>query len=485
MVMKIMNRFYSASIAMIFVLLAGCSTKDSSEKPHIQLTVKTISPLGIFLANHGQSKGIQNWKIDRWKTEIKNLKKMGAKTIWYLPVQFGQRSDKDFEQNTPFWTLQKEICKAIAEEGMEVGIYVGYNDVFPESLQKHPEWKATYGKYGMEQAHACPSIPEAQKEISVLRERLFSELLKIDYIISPITDYGGCSCDKCAPLPNTYIKSFEEMARLCKKFHPKVKVIAAGHAIDLAEEDLLRKLINEVEWIDFVAEIPRGTKPVIKYYMNPEITMADGWGKYGPCPQLPLIKNIYEEEYQYISGSVTYSEGIHDDVNRFAVLQFAQNPNRSALDVASQYCREWLNLSGEDEKLMAEVIIGLGTHINVTRGLEYGNYKEGAYNPLADERLKTMIQIRKRNPAIRDNYRYWILQYRAIYESFSTAKGEYPIDTLNNEIKLARKEVSRLEPEYGKFINENLSRWDKPELVPWGWPRSFNYGWRHENSFVK
>jgi hypothetical protein len=56
------------------------------------------------------------------------------------------------------------------------------------------------------------------------------------------------------------------MARLCKKFHPKVKVIAAGHAIDLAEEDLLLKLINKVEWIDYEAEIPHRTKPVIKYY---------------------------------------------------------------------------------------------------------------------------------------------------------------------------------------------------------------------------
>jgi hypothetical protein len=45
---------------MIFVLLAGCSIKDSSEKSHTQLTIKTISPLGIFLANHGQSTGIQN-----------------------------------------------------------------------------------------------------------------------------------------------------------------------------------------------------------------------------------------------------------------------------------------------------------------------------------------------------------------------------------------------------------------------------------------
>jgi len=27
----------------------------------------------------------------------------------------------------------------------------------------------------------------------------------------------------------------------------------------------LRKLINTIEWIDFVAEIPRGTKLVIKY----------------------------------------------------------------------------------------------------------------------------------------------------------------------------------------------------------------------------
>ncbi len=60
MEMKIINKFYFVSIAMIFVLLAGCSIKDSSEKSHTQLTIKNISPLGIFLANQGQSTGIQN-----------------------------------------------------------------------------------------------------------------------------------------------------------------------------------------------------------------------------------------------------------------------------------------------------------------------------------------------------------------------------------------------------------------------------------------
>ena len=144
--------------------------------------------------------------------------------------------------------------------------------------------------------------------------------------------------------------------------------------------------------------------------------MIDGWGKYGPSPQLPMIKKVYEEEYKYMSGAVTYSEGIHDDINRFAVLQFAQDPNRSALDVAHQYAREWLNLTGDDENLMAEVIVGLGTYI--IRNRDYLYYKDGANNPQADHRLKTMIEIRKHNVTIQDNYRYWLLLYRATYESF-------------------------------------------------------------------
>lgn len=479
--MKLMKmKFFLIIILGLFICKENLWAIKCLEKE--KTVVQKPFPLGIFLANHAQSLGIDKWNLERWKIEIQNLKKMGATTIWFLPIQFGQHSENEFVSGSAFWELQKDICKAIVDAGLEVGIYIGYNDVFPETLERHPDWNATYGKYGMEQAHACPSVPEAQMEITELRRKVFRDLCRIDYIISPITDYGGCSCDKCAPLPKTYIKSLKEMVEVCREFHPKVKVIAAGHAINMHEEDMLRDLVRKADWINYVADVPRGAKPIIKYYMCPEITMVDGWGAWGPKPALKEIKEGYLEDECYTAGSVTYSEGIYDDVNRFAVLQFAKNPHRSILDVATQYAKEWLNLNYKDARRIGKVIVGLGTRIPANS--QFLSYKEGVNNPQADKRLKELIEVREDNPMLRDNYRYWLLLYRAVYESFSTVEGELPLEVLNAEIEMARKELMRLDSYYGNCIN-GLNRWSKPELSPFSWPRSFNYMWRRENKFIK
>jgi len=477
--------FFKAGTGSLGALSLGMlSCADSGRAPETAIPIdKTIRPLGIYLANHLQDTGMHTWGIDRWKRDIRDLKAMGAECIWYLPIQFGQRSVVDFAPGAPYWELQKSICTAIADEGLEVGIAIGYNDVFPETLEEHPSWQAKYGKYGMEQAHACPSQPEALKEIMRLRERVFSEIPRIDYVLCPITDYGGCACEKCAPLPETYLRVFSEQTAVCRTFHPGVKIVAAGWGIDLNEEDMLRGLIRQAEWIDYVAEIPRGVKPIMKFYMDPEITMAGGWGSYGPCPLLSLIRRSYREEYGYISGSVTYSEGIHDDINRFAVLAFARDPNRSVIDVASQYTEEWLHLTGGDVRSVAEVIAGLGNGIGVQLGA-YVHPDDGVDNPRADERLNVLIDVRKHAPALSDNYRYWLLHFRAVYESLSVTEGKIDIDTLLKEIGTAREAFRRLEPEYGLFLDQK-SRWSKPELSPWNWPRTFHHAWNRENGFIR
>jgi hypothetical protein len=479
---KIVN--YKIIIVSIigFLNLLGCQEKETATDNQLKKSSNSIEP-GVFLASHYQSTGWELWEIERWKKEILDMKKMGAKTIWYLPIQFGQQSSKNnFAQGNPFWELQKDISQFIADEGLKVGIYVGYNDVFPETLEQYPAWTATYGVYGLEQAQACPSNPDALKEIYSLRKRLFEELPHVDYLMTPITDYGGCSCEKCAPLPITYLKVLANMATICREYHPDVKVVASGCGVNQTDIDLLREKLNAADWVDYVADLPRGVKPVIKYYMSPEITMVDGWGNFGPSPKLSTIKNAFLDDYNLVEATSTYSEGIHDDVNRFAVLQFTINPEREVEDVAQQYADEWLNLDDDDSKLMADVIAGLGTQI--IRNRDYVYYKDGADNPMADQRLKTLVEIRSRNPAIRDNYRYWLLHYRAVNECFSTIEGDLSLEELYDELILSKNEILRLEPEYGKHLVD-MERWNKPELSPLGWPRSFNRIWIQEKKYAE
>ena len=377
--------------------------------------------------------------------------------------------------------LQREICRAIADAGLEVGIYLGLNDLFPDTWNEHPEWHAQKGDYMLEEAHVCPSVPEARKELFALRERLFAGLPHIDYVMTQITDYGGCGCSMCAPYPKTYLRVLEEQAALTRRYHPQVKIVVSGVSAPLSDGDMLRELLPKMAWVDYVWELPRGTKPVIRAAM-PETTMVNGWGKFGPCPLLPDIKRGYEYDLIHLSGVAQYSEGIHDDMNRFALLQFAQDPQRSVEDVARAYAEGWLKLSGRDAALAAQVIAGLGTLIANDR--YFMSFDYGADNPQADERVKILLDLRGRSRTLEDNYRYWLLHYRAVSESFSTLAGPLSSDVLRKEADAARAALLRLEPEYGRFL-ANLHPSALPGRLAWNWPRTSSAAWKRENTFAQ
>lgn len=440
---------------------------------------------GIFLANHNQDTGMHLWKLERWKRQIADLKRMGAQVVWFLPMEFGQHSRSDFEDMAPYWSLQRSVCRAIAESGLEVGIYVGLNDVLSETSTEHPAWRATRRdeagtvKYGIEQGEVCPSIPPARAEILRLREKLFAGLPQLDYVQTEGTDYGGCGCDMCAPWAKTYLKVFEEYASLCKRYHPNVKVIASGWNLWHDDEEMLRNDLRSASWVDYVWEVPRGPKPVIKGVV-PEITMINGWGRFGPCPILGTIQHDYTLDRDYVDGSAHYSEGIHDDVNKFAVLQFGDDPHRSVDDVARAYAEDWLRLNGRDAALAAQVIAGLGTDIVLDRPWQVPAY--AALNPEADERVKVLIDVRARSRTLGNNFRYWLLHYRALCESLSARSGSLSVETLRKEAAFANERLAYLEPEYSPHLYFPPA---PPDYSLWHWPREFNAAWRREISFSK
>ena len=207
----------------LVVLVLTLSRLVNPAKIPLRRGEKRCVQLGPFFANHNQDTGLHFWGLERWKLEISASQKMGARAIWFLPFQFGQRTHYDFEDMAPHWVLQRAICRSIVDAGLEVGIYLGLNDVFPETWAEHPEWQATRGDYSPEEAAVCPSVPEARQELLRLRERLFAGLPRIDYIVTQITDYGGCGCDMCAPYPKTYLRVLEEQSAIAKRTIRKSK----------------------------------------------------------------------------------------------------------------------------------------------------------------------------------------------------------------------------------------------------------------------
>jgi hypothetical protein len=244
---------------------------------------------------------------------------------------------------------------------------------------------------------------------------------------------------------------------------------------------MLRSHLQKAAWASYAADIPRGAKPIIKYYINPEITMVGGWGAFGPCPALATIRQTYREDYPHVAGAVPYSEGIHDDINRFAALRFAENPNLSVVEVARQYAEEWLGVTGSSASRIAEAIAHLGSDTGVDRAYFWTEY--GTANPHADERVKALLDARALNPALKDNYRYWLLHYRAVCESFSVPTGPLSNEVLIAEAESARQAFLRLDPEYGRFVvGHHVSQ--LPGRSLWTWPRTFRTAWNRENTFL-
>jgi hypothetical protein len=237
-------------------------------------------------------------------------------------------------------------------------------------------------------------------------------------------------------------------------------------------------------WADGVWELPRGCKPVIKAAM-PETTMVGGWSRFGPCPLLTDLKLVYAYDCDQVSGVAQYCEGIHDDVNRFALLQFARDPQRSVEHVARAYAEDWLKLSRRDAVLVGEVIAGLGTGTETAEDRAWMSPAEyGADNPHADDRVKTLFEVRTRVRGLEDNFRYWLLHYRAVCESLCCTSGSLSPELLCQEAVTARSAFLRLEPDYGQFLKAQDLQ-GQAGLLAWWWPRTSRAAWNWKMTFAK
>lgn len=445
----------------------------------VEKNMNEVAPVGVFIANHNGDTGMRYWDFPRWKREIAGLKKMGANTIWFIPFQFGQRKPEDFASDSKHWTLQKSICQEIIDNGMKVGIYSTLNDIFEETIAEHPEWKAENGVLFLEEGCACPSLPDSWNEIMRLRDKVFSELPRIDYLMTPATDNGGCCCKRCEDWPVVYLSAYEKEAALCRKYHPGLKVVAASHALSLERNEKVERILEKSDWVDYVADIPRGAgKPIIKYYMNPEITMLGGWGKWGPCPILKNIEKSLRSDTKNVVGHIQYVEGIHDDVNRFAIIRIASDKSATAESVAREYAKDWLNVSGKWIDSLGDLILGLGGGVWADR-TTYVDPNFCIPNPGADDRVQLLIDARKEFPELNENYRYWLLHYRALSEAMNIISEQIPVQEICDELLLCRKQFEELEPAYAYWLS-TIFPFLLPDQAPWVWPRSFHFAWKKE-----
>ena len=454
-----------------------------------------------LLSLHIQDNGYKNWSLQQFKEYTEDMALWGANYGMYLLLQFGQRSRKTFEEGTEEaknWETIRQIPEMIDQLGLKVGVFCGHNDIFVEDVK---ELKVATDGAGdvvfiSSEASACPSYPGVREKILQQRRELFRKVARLDALYLPMSDYGGCACEKCRPYVNTYLSVCKDIAACLREYHPQAKVYVSTQMV--TREGMLEYMIpymtgEESGWIDGIVygvhgaaltlpelqeRLPAGRFEILLY---PEITMADNWGRIGAVPwierlaysierqfdvatycneakgwradgSLPLDPSLpagYDPDTMYdkVNGAFTYSEGLHDDIAKYVWLRYCWDPCGDRQEFAKEYCRMYF---GEETVATAVDILNRMEKISERRIQEGYNStlitNDDGTGKEKSRAVRELVESMKRQvPSwVKEGWRFKMLELRArIDELAFRAIDETIVLEEKNEIVALAEDIFR------------------------------------------
>ena len=311
-------------------------------------------------------------------------------------------------------------------------------------------------KYGM---MVSVWYPNCEKDIETAienREKLFSQADGLDFIFPPGGDPGDLQ-------PEEVMKRCEKFREILKKYHPDGEMWPSAqqphHLPDWGTKFL--KLMNKhPDYIDGVITGPNAAFPldILRRYLPkeypirlyPDITHnlrceypvhsdRDDWhfalqtvnGRESINPRPNEYKRIHSETKGYTVGSVSYSEGVNDDINKavWSALEFdSATPVREILE---DYSR--LFFPGADYAKAADGIFGLE--------LNWEGAPEN--NPSIENTLRIWEEIGNETPSLYNNWRYIQVLFRARCDAFVRRKVLFENALIAKAKKAALTDISK------------------------------------------
>jgi len=347
------------------------------------------------------------WTVEHWEQYIRELALFGSNAIELIPP----RSDDDAD--SPHFPLpQIDMMAEQSRIGDEYGqdIWIWY-----PALDKN---------YGDPQ-----DIAFALKEWEVV----YNRLPRIDYLFVPGGDPGHTR-------PVHMFNLLEQQTALLRKYHPYAEMWMSPQSFD-AEwmEEFFGLVEEEPEWLGGIVfgpqqriSLPELRRRVPKKYpirRYPDITHSRH-SQY-PVPDWDLAYAITEAREvinprpidqarifrllnEYSVGFLTYSEGNHDDVNKFVWSGLGWDPDQNVVDILRDYSRLYIGPNYADS--WAQGMLNLEQN---WRGPLAQN--GGVYTTLA----QFQSMERTASPQLKLNWRFQHGLYRAYYDAYNRSRLIY------------------------------------------------------------
>lgn len=267
---------------------------------------------------------------------------------------------------------------------------------------------------------------ETVEQAAARRGRLYERVPRLDAVFPPGGDPGDFEAAE-------FIERCRAISKELKRSHPNAEMWPSAqqpHSIPTWGEDLIRELEKLPEEIDGIItgpnrafeidELRRRVPAKYPIRLYPDITHnvrceypvhfdRDDWhfalttGLSRECtnPRPREYRRIHRLTRRYVIGSVSYSEGVNDDVNKFMWSDMDYFPDCDLRTTLLDYAR--LFFYGAPADTLADGILSL----------ELNWQCDPAENPAIDRTLETFEALSREYPFLNENWRFLQLLMRA------------------------------------------------------------------------
>ncbi len=347
------------------------------------------------------------WTVEMWEQYIRELALFGANAIEIIPP----RSDDDADSPhfpLPQIDMMAEQSRIGDEYGQDIWIW-------------YPALDENYGD--------PKDIEFALKEW----ETVYKRLPRIDYMFVPGGDPGHTR-------PVHLFDLLEQQTALLKKYHPNAEMWMSPQSFN-AEwmEEFYGLMDKEPEWLGGIVfgpqqrvglpELRRRVPQKYPIRRYPDITHSrhcqypvPDWDLAYAVTEAREVINprpvdqarIYRLLDEYAVGFLTYSEGNHDDVNKFIWSGLGWEQDRKVIDILHDYSRFFIGPDYVDS--WAQGMLALEQN---WRGPLAQN--AGVYTTLAQ--FQSMEKTA--SPQLKLNWRFQHGLYRAYYDAYNRSRLLY------------------------------------------------------------
>ena len=399
-------------------------TEDISDdySPYMQIR-------GHQLGYRTTANSYEAWTVDEYIQYIKELMFFGCNTFEHTIHNDKPSMNRLMKYDSPL-TFVKKCCERAKDLDIDISFW------YP-----HPD----------------KNTQDSTREI----KDFFSEITNAHIYFPPGSDPGDY---EAADSINRTI----EAAKAIREYHPDIKVFPSAqspHGFGSWGDDFIKEMEKLPDEIDGIITGPNCAMPLhelrkrlpMKYPIRlyPDITHnvrceypvhfdRDDWhyalastlSRESVNPRPAEYRTIHRLTRQYISGSVSYSEGISDDINKFVWSDMDYFPDADLYDTLCDYAR--LFFPGADSRKIADGILGL----------EKNWEGDPAENPSIENTHRIFEDILKDNPGLSENARFLMCLFRAKCDLLVRIRRMTELDL----IKKAKKELVKMNTEKAKDI---------------------------------